>query len=116
MARLENLTELALNPKGVKNYSDAIALIEKWEFDCNELKKIEEQDLTDKTKRSVLKKMMPIELQKDIERDSNLTSYTQVYAYIIQQIPLRRDRQQASSTKKKNDDHEVDELDEETGK
>ena len=97
----------------MKNYSDAIALIEKWEADCIELRKIEDQDLTDKTKRMVLKKMMPIELQKDIERGCTLLIYSQVYTSVIQQIPLRRDRQQAGSGKKgKNDDQEVDELDE----
>ena len=108
-ARLENLTELALSPKQVKNYSDAISYIEKWENDCMELKKIENQDLTDKTKRNVLKKMLPVELQRDIERDCNLQSYDQVYKYVIQQIPLRRDRQLAS--KKNKPDEEIDELD-----
>ena len=109
-ARLDNLTELALNPKHIKNYSDAVSFIEKWENDCMELRKIEEQDLTDKTKKNVLKKMLPVELQRDIERDCTLQDYKQVYNYVIQQIPLRRDRQQASGKKKVEDD-DLDDLD-----
>ena len=86
--------------------------IEVWESHQLELKKIDNQDLTDLTKRNVLKKMMPIDLQKDIERTRDLTSYQKVLEYVLEQIPLRRGRQETGSGKKKSGpDQDLDELD-----
>ena len=52
--------------------------------------------------------MMPDDLVQDIEKDSNLKTYDQAYKYVIQQIPVRKNRQGIKKKHKGPDDMDVD--------
>ena len=108
-ARLEHLTDRTIHPKAAKSYIDAMMCIEKWEADRRELEKHEGRDLTCQVKRGILKTIMPLELQKDIERDMTLTTFEKVLEYCSKQIPVRKER--LTTTKKSSDDMDVDALD-----
>ena len=58
-ARLDNLSDRALHPKSIKNYSEALPCIEKCVTDTVELKDFEGQELTDSSKRQAFKRMLP---------------------------------------------------------
>ena len=59
--RLEHLADKVHNPKAF-TYKEGLAHLEQWETDRRELEKIEGQGLSDLTKRTTLKKMLPRDL------------------------------------------------------
>ena len=73
--RLERLADLVHNPKVISSYASALAQLEKWESQRIELEKLEEQGLSDLTKRTALKNMLPHDLIRDLERDKSLKTW-----------------------------------------
>ena len=58
-ARLDDRSDRALHPKHIKNCSEALACIEKWDADTVGIKDFEGRELTDLTKRQVFNRMLP---------------------------------------------------------
>ena len=90
-ARLERLADLVHNPKPITSYKDGLAQMEKWESQRLELEKLEGQGLSDLTKRTTLKKMIPADLIRDLERDKSLKTWESAWEFVIEKIPLRKD-------------------------
>ena len=88
--RLERLADKVHNPR-VFAYKDGLAALQKWEHDLRELAKIEQQELSDLTKRTTLKKMLPEDLQHDFEKDKSLKTWEEAWQYVLEQVPLRKD-------------------------
>ena len=99
-ARLDSLTDPAVHPKKIKSYSEARTRLAQWEADKEELEKLEQRSLTDLTLRQAIKRMMPDDMQQDIEKDTNLSTFASVYKYIVAQIPIRKERQEAGKPTK----------------
>ena len=89
--RLERLADLVHNPKPITSYKDALAMLEKWESQRLELEKLEEQSLSDLTKRTLLKKMLPPDLIRDVERDRSLKTWEEAWKFVLEQVPLRKE-------------------------
>ena len=71
-----------------------------------ELAKIEGQELSDFTKRIILKKMLPEDLREDLEKDKSLKTWEEAWKYVLEQVPLRKDWK--TSSKKGRNDMDVD--------
>ena len=99
-ARLDSLTDLAVHPKKIKSYAEARTRLAQWEADKEELEKLEQRSLTDLTLRQAIKRMMPEDMQHDIEKDTNLSTFASVYKYIVAQIPIRKEREEAGKPSK----------------
>ena len=56
----------------ITDYKLALAQLIKWDSDLKELAKLEGQELSAITKRTVLKNMIPADLQRDLEKDRSL--------------------------------------------
>ena len=70
--RLERLADKVHHPKKIDSYADALAAVNKWKLNCAELAKIEGQQISDITKRTTLKGMIPTDLARDLEKDKSL--------------------------------------------
>ena len=89
--RLERLADKVHHPKKVESYADALAAVNKWKLNCAELAKIEGQQISDITKRTTLKGMIPTDLAHDLEKDKSLKDWTKAWNFVIEQIPLRKE-------------------------
>ena len=69
-----------------------------WQSALIELEKLEKQSVSELTKRTVLKNMLPADLIRDLERDPQLKSFEKAWPFALEQIPLRKDW--TSNTKK----------------
>ena len=79
------------HPKKIIGYGDALAQINKWDLNCKELAKIEGQHISDITKRTTLKGMIPEDLAKDLEKDKSLKDWKWCWEFVVEQIPLRKE-------------------------
>ena len=80
--RLERLADLVHNPKPITSYKDGVMMLEKWEAMRLELEKMENQGLSDLTKRTVLKKMLPGDLVRDLERDRDNKTWEGAWRFV----------------------------------
>ena len=74
--RLERLSDKAHYQKKIESYADALQQLRSWEQDVKDLAKIEGQAMADLTKRTTLKRMIPADLVRDLERDKTLKTFT----------------------------------------
>ena len=103
--RLERLADLVHHPKAITTYKDALSQLEVWDNNRQELEKLEGQALSDLTKRTTLKAMIPPDLVRDLERDRGLKTWEEAWKFVLEQAPLRKDW---VKTKKGRDDMDVD--------
>ena len=100
--RSERLADKVHKPKKMTSYVDGLALPNAWDQDCKELAKIEGQALSEFTKRTTLKGMIPPDLMQDLERDSSLKKWSTAWAFVLEQVPCARtgsrQRRRASTT------------------
>ena len=89
--RLERLADIVHHPKQITDYKMGKQMLEHCEAKRKELEKIEGQPLSDLTKRTTLKKMLPADLLRDLERDRTLKTWQEAWNFVLEQIPLRRD-------------------------
>ena len=89
--RLERLADIVHHPKMITDYKVGKQMLENWEAKRKELEKIEGQALSDLTKRTTLKKMLPPDLLRDLERDRTLKDWDSAWKFVLEQIPLRKD-------------------------
>ena len=64
---MERLADRAHHLKPITAYKDGLAQLTKWETDMKEFAKIEEQNISDLTKRTMLKAMIPPDLVRDFD-------------------------------------------------
>lgn len=89
--RLERLADIVHYPKQITDYKMGKQMLERWEAKRKELEKIGGQPLSDLTKRTTPKKMLPPDLLRDLERDRTLKSWQDAWNFVLEQIPLMRD-------------------------
>ena len=70
--RLERLSDKVHHPPKITSYSTAVTMLTSWEASCRELEKLEGQGLSEISKRTILKNMLPPDLVRDLERDPSL--------------------------------------------
>ena len=78
------------NPKQF-TYADGMKSLEDRDNLRQELEKIEVQALSDLTKRTNLKKMLPTDLKEDLEKDRSLKTWEDAWKYVNEQVPLWKD-------------------------
>ena len=98
----------------MSSYKEAMARLIEWENDCNELAKLEKQPLSDFTKRTTLKAMLPLDLLRDLERDSSLKPWSETGKFVLEQVTLRKYGK--SGKKLHNNDMDVDVAEEDKGR
>ena len=89
-ARLKRLADAVHRPKSIDSYSEAKAQLTSWDTNLKELSKIESQDLSDLTKTTILIHMVPIDLSRAIEADKALKTFEEIWAYVMEQIEVRK--------------------------
>ena len=89
--RLERLADKVHHPKQIESYADAMAQLNKWKLNCAELAKIEGQQISDITKRTTLKRMLPTDLAHDLEKSKELKDWNKAWNFVIEQVPLRKE-------------------------
>lgn len=110
--RLERLADKVHHPKPITSYATAEAELRAWDTMVKELAKMEGQQISDLTKRTTLKKMVPADLVRDLERDRSLKTWEQAWNFVLEQVPLRK--HWPTSTKKKGpNDMDIDAAEEE---
>ena len=82
--RLERLADKVHHPKPITSYATAEAELRAWDAMVKELAKIEGQQISDLTKRTTLKKMVPADLVRDIERDRSLKAWEQAWTFVLE--------------------------------
>ena len=108
---MERLADKVQHPKPFKDYKDGLAQLTRWESDCRVLEKLEGQPLSNLTKPTTLKSMLPADLLRNLERDRGLKTYAEAWEFILDQVPLRKDWR--SSGNKGRDDMDVDAAEQE---
>ena len=103
--RFERLSDRVHHPKPCASYKDALEKLTAWDNDVKELAKLEGQGLSETTKRTVLKGMVPSDLVRDLERDRTLKTWQDAWRFVLEQVPLRKEWK---NKKKGVDDMDVD--------
>ena len=98
--RLERLLNRVHHPPKISSYSNAEQMLTNWQAACIELEKLEKQNISEPTKRTVLKNMLPPDLIRDLERDPQLKSFERAWPFVLEQCPLRKDWLSTSGKKK----------------
>ena len=88
--RLERLLDRVHHPPKITSYAHAEHQLNQWQSACIELEKIERQGISEPTKRTVLKNMLPVDLIRDLERDQNLKTFAKAWPFVLEQCPLRK--------------------------
>ena len=101
------------NPAPITTYATAEKQLIEWDTNIKELAKIEKQEISDMSKRTILRRMLPQDLMKDVKRDRTLTSWKQTWDFVMSQFPLRKHWNGNSKAKKGPNDMEVDAAEEE---
>ena len=81
--RLERLLDRVHHPPKITSYANAEHQLNQWQSACIELEKIERQGISEPTKRTVLKNMLPVDLIRDIERDQNLKTFAKAWPFVL---------------------------------
>ena len=89
--RLERLADKGHKAKKMVDYKDGLAVLNAWDQDCKDLAKIEGQSISELTRRTTLKHIIPADLMRDLERDSSLKKWETSWAFVLEQVPLRKD-------------------------
>jgi len=90
--RLAGLVARVYDPDRAKKYNEAVIALEAWEMRVKEYEKATKQDMPDIAKVFSVKKIVPLELAKDITRlSSSLTDYKKVKAYVVEQVGERKE-------------------------
>jgi hypothetical protein len=74
--------------------------LNQWQAACIELEEIEKQGISEPTKRTVLKNMLPVDLIRDLERHQNMKTLEKAWHFVLEQCPLRKAWSQSSGGKK----------------
>ena len=101
-ARLKRLADKVHRPSKFPNYHDALAHLTDWDNALKVLEKIEGQGLSEPTKITTLSHMVPSDLQRDVEKDKSLKSFSDVWNYVMEQIEVRKHWTKAPSKKDPN--------------
>ena len=94
----------------ITSYANALSQLTEWESVVKELEKMEGQSLSEITKRTTLKKMLPTDLIRDLERDRSLKNFKGAWNFVLEQIPSRKEWTKA--IKKNKDEMDVDTAEE----
>ena len=90
--RLQGLVGRVFNPGQVKNIMEVTVAVERWEAWTKEYEESTGTKVPEVAKVFAIKQVMPAELQHDMQRlSSQIQTYTQVRAYIMDQVLTRRD-------------------------
>ena len=90
--RLQAMTNKVLAPKRCKKYSEVSAAVEDWEFALTNYERVEKTGgLSEQAKIFSIKRLVPEELEADMNRLNNLETFDKVKAYIVEQVLIRRD-------------------------
>ena len=89
-ARLKRLSDKAHRPKKIIDYKDARVQLTAWDTTLKQLKKVEGQELSDLTKITTLANMVPEDLSQDIDKDESLTTFEEIWKYVIKQVEVRK--------------------------
>ena len=89
--RLSGLVGRVYEPERVKRYQDARVALELWELRLREHEAATKQKTPEIAKIYAIKKLVPVELEKDIQRlSSSLTTYLETKRYVVEQIAARK--------------------------
>ena len=91
--RMSALINRVFEPDRAKRYKETKGAVEAWETRMKEYTKLTtEAAMPEMAKIFAVKKVVPLELAKDIQRQSNsLTTYNLVKEYIMEQVAARKD-------------------------
>ena len=97
MQRMQAITNRVLSPKRCKRYSEVSAALEEWEYALSIYERVEGNKLSEQARIFSVKRVVPEELQDDVNRLNNLDSFEKVKAYIVEQVLVRRDVKNSST-------------------
>ena len=90
--RIQALANAVYKPSRVKKYADVAAAIERWERDISRFETATGK-IAEETKTFSLRQLVPEELDQLITANSNtLKDYSQVKAYVEEQVSIRKDK------------------------
>ena len=89
--RMQAITNRVLAPKRCKRYAEVSAALEDWEYALSVYERVEGHELSEQAKIFSIKRVVPEELQDDVNRLNNLDSFAKVKGYILEQVLVRRD-------------------------
>ena len=90
--RLQGLVGRVFNPGQVKNIMEVTVAVERWEAWTKEYEESTGTKVPEVAKVYAIKQVMPAELQHDMQRlSSQIQTYKQARAYIMDQVLTRRD-------------------------
>ena len=90
-SRLSKLASKVNAPTKITSYKTAEIHLNQWENDLQELEKMQKQIIPDFMKVTILKGMIPVELQKDIDLSRDLKKWEDIWNFVHQQVALRKD-------------------------
>ena len=106
--RLERLADRVHHPQPIVAYQDGLARLTDWENDLKDFANIEGQHVSEITKRTILKAMIPADVTRDLERDRSLKPWDGAWKFVLEQMPLRKAWKPASKRTRGPDDMDVD--------
>ena len=106
--RLERLADRVHHPKPILTYKEGLARLTEWENDLKDLAKIEGQQVSEITKRTILKAMIPADFARDLERDRALKPWDEAWKFVLEQMPLRKEWKGSTKKSRGPDDMDVD--------
>ena len=101
-ARLKRLADKVHRPAKISGYHDALSQLTEWDNALKELAKIEGQGLSELTKITTLTHMIPVDLQRAVEADKSIKSFSDTWNYVMEQIEVRKHWTKPSNKKDPN--------------
>ena len=101
--RFERLSDKVHHPTKIAAYQNAKSLLKDWDQNCQDLAKVEGQSISELTKRTILKGMVPQDLVRDLERDSTFKTFAAAWKFVLEQVPLRKEWEKQPGKKGAND-------------
>ena len=89
--RMQAITNRVLSAKRCKKYADVSSALEDWEYALSVYESVEKCKLSEQARIFAIKRLVPEELETDVNRATNLDSFEKVKAYIVEQVLVRRD-------------------------
>ena len=89
--RMQAITNRVLSPKRCRKYGDVSSALEDWEYALSVYEKVEGNPLSEQARIFSIKRLVPEELETDVNRATNLDTFVKVKAYIVEQVLVRRD-------------------------
>ena len=101
-ARLKRLADKVHRPAKITGYHEALSQLTEWDNALKELAKIEGQGLSELTKITTLTHMIPVDLQRAVESDKSIKSFSDTWNYVMEQIEVRKHWTRPSTKKDPN--------------